>query len=261
MGNNYSHVDEYFCPKLTQELSAFEADKACFEHLVQTVKKQDQKTAYIIFLDATHFGYSLPDHAEHVFEPHAEAIPYFSTVFSQINVAAIKNRYLNTIHALDHLFGSFFQFLKHEKLYDSSLIMFTADHGEEFYEKGQLFHASHLSNEQIKIPFILKTPSGFTSHIGKDQTLSHQQMLPLIKAVLVNENFQDQKFQLSSRFNFSLTPSESVLTSKQAKGLYRLNSKYEMLELIKVFDHEDKPLNQDLYFPEEIYHLGDMSRD
>ncbi len=54
--------------------------------------------------------------------------------------------------------GQLFDWLKDEGLYDKSLIVLTADHGEEFQEHGGWWHGQTLYQEQIAVPLIIKYP-------------------------------------------------------------------------------------------------------
>jgi len=58
----------------------------------------------------------------------------------------------------DHSFGEFLQALRDRGLYDRSLIVFLADHGEEFDEHGARGHAKDLHAETLDIPLIVKWP-------------------------------------------------------------------------------------------------------
>ncbi len=58
----------------------------------------------------------------------------------------------------DASFGELLRKLKEMRLYDSTLLIFTADHGEEFYEHGEWEHASNLHADQINVPLIVKPP-------------------------------------------------------------------------------------------------------
>jgi arylsulfatase A-like enzyme len=57
----------------------------------------------------------------------------------------------------DHL-GRLIELLKRQGVYDSSLIVLTSDHGEEFYEHGGWWHGVTLYEEQIHVPLIVKLP-------------------------------------------------------------------------------------------------------
>ena len=50
--------------------------------------------------------------------------------------------------------------LKRRGLYDNTLIVLTADHGEEFHEHGGWWHGTTLYDEQIGVPLIVKPPRG-----------------------------------------------------------------------------------------------------
>jgi arylsulfatase A-like enzyme len=66
--------------------------------------------------------------------------------------------YDGEIRAFDHWFGIFIKYLKKEKIYDGAMIIFTSDHGEEFYEHRKWGHSHSLYNEVTRVPFIIKFP-------------------------------------------------------------------------------------------------------
>ena len=73
-------------------------------------------------------------------------------------VRAFREVYQAEILDFDHYFGEFIRKLKAMGLYDSSMIIFMSDHGEEFYEHKAWTHGHSLYNELIKIPLIIKFP-------------------------------------------------------------------------------------------------------
>jgi arylsulfatase A-like enzyme len=48
--------------------------------------------------------------------------------------------------------------LKARGLYDSSIVIFTSDHGDEFWEHGNFGHVSSLSPEVVRVPLIVHLP-------------------------------------------------------------------------------------------------------
>jgi arylsulfatase A-like enzyme len=60
----------------------------------------------------------------------------------------------------DRQFGLFLEALKRRGLYDDSLIVFTADHGEELFDHGGVAHGHTLFREVLDIPLIVKWPRG-----------------------------------------------------------------------------------------------------
>ena len=68
--------------------------------------------------------------------------------------------YDSEISLTDKHIGRFLKELKRLGLYDSALIIFTSDHGEEFAERGDYWigHTKKLYQEQIHVPLIIKLP-------------------------------------------------------------------------------------------------------
>jgi arylsulfatase A-like enzyme len=60
----------------------------------------------------------------------------------------------------DRQFGRFLDALKRRGLYDESLIVFTADHGEELFDHGGVAHGHTLFREVLEVPLIVKWPRG-----------------------------------------------------------------------------------------------------
>jgi choline-sulfatase len=78
--------------------------------------------------------------------------------------------YDGEIRAFDHWFGIFINYLKKEKIYDRAMIIFTSDHGEEFYEHRKWGHSHSLYNEVTRVPLIIKFPKNrFKGVLVKDR--------------------------------------------------------------------------------------------
>lgn len=58
----------------------------------------------------------------------------------------------------DYYFGEFIKYLKQHGIYDNSLIVLVADHGEQFKEHGGFLHGYSIYNEEIHVPIIVKFP-------------------------------------------------------------------------------------------------------
>ena len=106
----------------------------------------------------------------HYMDPHD---PYFVHPYDGTGIARVDNQnpdpwmaeemkelYAGEIRYMDESFGHLVETLKRNGIYDNTLIVFTADHGEEFQEHGGWWHGTTLYDEQIAIPLIAKFPSG-----------------------------------------------------------------------------------------------------
>lgn len=68
----------------------------------------------------------------------------------------IKELYDAEVRYVDENLGRLFEYLKESGLYEDSLIIFTSDHGEEFWDHGGFEHGHALYNEVIQVPLIIK---------------------------------------------------------------------------------------------------------
>jgi arylsulfatase A-like enzyme len=64
--------------------------------------------------------------------------------------------YRGEIEYLDVQFGELLAKLDAEGLYDDTIIVLTADHGEEFADHGGYWHGLTLYDEQIHVPLLIK---------------------------------------------------------------------------------------------------------
>lgn len=69
-------------------------------------------------------------------------------------------RYRREAEAADAAFGNLVAMLKKRQLYDSSLIVFTSDHGEALGEHGIVGHIVNLHDEMLHVPLMIKLPKG-----------------------------------------------------------------------------------------------------
>ncbi|MDG2303120.1 MAG: sulfatase-like hydrolase/transferase [Candidatus Binatia bacterium] len=106
----------------------------------------------------------------HYMDPHD---PYFTHPYDGKGIARVENQnppaedaaemkelYAGEISYMDESFGHLVEQLKSLDLYGNTLIILTADHGEEFQEHGGWWHGTTLYNEQIAVPLITKFPAG-----------------------------------------------------------------------------------------------------
>lgn len=78
--------------------------------------------------------------------------------FSAVEIEHLRQLYDGEIRAWDDAFAALLRDLDHAGLLDSTLIVVTADHGEEFQEHGRLKHGSHLYEESIRVPLVIVGP-------------------------------------------------------------------------------------------------------
>lgn len=127
------------------------------------------------FFESPHAPYEFP--RENALYPDAARSINYATV-SPEDAPALKKRYHNACHHLDECLGKIFAQLKAQGLWESTIIVLTGDHGEEFYEKGHLGHNSTFAEEQIRPPLFIRIPGVSPRKITK--LSSHLDIIPIL---------------------------------------------------------------------------------
>ncbi len=73
----------------------------------------------------------------------------------------IEALYENEVAFNDEHFGALVAHLKAAGIYDDTMIIISADHGDEFWEHGSCGHGHSLNQELINVPLMIKWPKGF----------------------------------------------------------------------------------------------------
>ena len=82
--------------------------------------------------------------------------------------------YASRVHRLDGCFGSFVQFLKSRGLYDNTLLVLTADHGDSLGEDGLWGHAYTLVPEVVRVPLIVHLPRQYQGLYSDPRAVAFQ---------------------------------------------------------------------------------------
>jgi len=155
----------------------YEKDQQTSNEFIKWVDELDTNRPVFsfVFLDAPHSN-SYPKEYSH-FKPDSYAQLNYLTV-SRDDRVNLLNQYKNAIYYNDSLIGKMIQKLKEKNLYNNSIIIFTADHGQEFYEYGNFGHNSSFNSQQVQVPFVLKTPISTYTEIT--QLTSHLDVVPTL---------------------------------------------------------------------------------
>jgi arylsulfatase A-like enzyme/lipopolysaccharide biosynthesis regulator YciM len=92
----------------------------------------------------------------HLYDPHT---PYEPP--SPFKEKFPRRPYRGEVEYTDHQLGLFFQFLKDEGLYDKSLIIMAADHGEGLGQHDERTHGFFVYESTVRVPLIIRAPFRF----------------------------------------------------------------------------------------------------
>ncbi len=84
------------------------------------------------------------------------------------------------VRAADAQFQRFVEVLRDAGLYDESIVILVADHGEELYDHGRLTHGMTLYAEQLRVPLLIKFPRGWNAGRRFDGAAAQIDILPTV---------------------------------------------------------------------------------
>lgn len=153
---------------------------------------------------------------------------FYTNIIDQNNpnqVTHLKDAYDSKIKELDEYLGEVFHRISSTQLRNNTIIIVTADHGEEFMEHGELDHGKNLYDSSLKIPLLIYIPKQGNKEIaGLAQSID---IMPTILNLIGIPN----TFELSGRDLFSNS------TTSQGKIAYAeylpMNSKDLSMKTIR----------------------------
>jgi arylsulfatase A-like enzyme len=96
----------------------------------------------------------------------------------------LVDNYDREIMVLDKKVGKILDDLKDRGLYDDSLIIITADHGESFGEHNLMLHGICLYEDNLHVPLLVKYPSGNTPAGTREHPVSLTGIMPTVLSYL-----------------------------------------------------------------------------
>ncbi|MFT4711127.1 MAG: arylsulfatase A-like enzyme [Bacteroidia bacterium] len=81
---------------------------------------------------------------------------------SSADLAELRTLYAGEVAQVDAAIGVLIDGLKQRGVWDDTLVIFTADHGELLGEEGWIGHTKSLSDELVRVPLIWKLPKSKT---------------------------------------------------------------------------------------------------
>jgi arylsulfatase A-like enzyme len=138
---------------------------------------------------------------------------------SEKDLKKVIDLYDGEIRYLDEQIHKLIKELKKRELFDNSLIIITADHGEQFKEHGGFSHWPKLYDELIHVPLLILAP-GIKTGTRIEELVQHLDIAPTILdylAINAPQNFRGNSLiPLVNGSNFD--PSKGVISETLYKG-------------------------------------------
>lgn len=167
--------------------SSVESDRAVTDKAIsiaQQYNTSSKRYLNFVYYYATHADYQHPDEIS-PFQPELKGRINFADQYLRDKRGVLINRYKNSIRFIDHEVNRLIGELKKSGAWDNTIVVFTGDHGEEFFEDNKYGHNSGLNTYQTHVPFIMHVPghapvivNKLTSHLDVFQTILDMMQSP-----------------------------------------------------------------------------------
>lgn len=185
----------------------------------------------------------------HYFDPHNDYLPHEGYEFGDRKI----DLYDGEIAFTDAQIGRVLDKLKEKDLYDQTIIVFIADHGEEFNDHGGFKHTNTLYEELIHIPLIIRVPGFRPDRI--DTLVTESDVAPTLCNLLgvpIPEQFKGIPFAFDDQA-FFVKNNRVVFAETFARGNRKigiLRDKYKLIHDLKMerfflFDLSEDPAEEE----------------
>lgn len=226
-------------------------DAVVTERVIQDIRagnKSNKPWFKLVFLTSSHHAYNYPDRFEK-FTP-VEQNPERFVFNPGMEPGPLVNRYKNSVHYIDDLFGQIWSSLAESEYAENTLTVVTSDHGEEFDDNkiGFWGHGNNFSRAQVAVPLVIHQGSKLKQALvsqGKslskstNQLTGHVDVVPTIMAdilacknsvsdyasgfSLFNKNADRDGLVVASYIDTAYIMDNSVFSTNLALGNYNFN--------------------------------------
>ncbi len=178
-------------------------------------------------------------------------------------LTAAERRHLESLYDgevwfVDHCVGRILRVLKEIGLYDRSLVVVTSDHGEEFWEHGNVGHGHSLYQELLRVPLVMRFPERIPAGTVVRGRLRLMDLAPTILGILGLPGTMEMQGAdlaagaVSGSIDTSLTAfGEALIYYGEQKALLR--DKWKLVYLPESAKRELYELSGD---PEELFNVA-----
>jgi arylsulfatase A-like enzyme len=166
-----------------------------------------------------------------------------------------KDLYDAGIATLDRQLGKLFVGLEERGLFENTVVILTADHGEEFFEHGQALHGQHY-DECLHVPLFVRAPGGQHGAVT-DELVGLVDLMPTVLdfAGLLDDapdNLQGRSLAPLARDEAGEVPPGHAILMDTGNGIFGLRtSRYAVVRapgVWRLFDTDDDPEQLDDLF-------------
>ncbi len=142
--------------------------------------------------------------------------------------------YAGGVKRFDRHVVSLFDALKTSGLMDSSIVIFTSDHGEGLFERGWLEHGKTVNIEEIQVPLLIRMPGGKQAGRHVRPWVDLVDVLPTLADLcsLQTGGAQMQGISLAPAMNGTPLPERAVFSSTNMRESVQISAIRGNLQLL-----------------------------
>ncbi|MBA4371639.1 MAG: hypothetical protein C0402_02120 [Thermodesulfovibrio sp.] len=224
--------------------SGAERERLMTERFIEFTKRRDTSRPFFsfIFFNASHQPYVYPKEHEKFRPAAGEDINYSKTI-GEAAAIQIRNRFKNSLHYDDALFGRIFDALKQSGALEHTIVIVTGDHGEEFLEQGHFGHTQSFSDYVAKTVFVMHVPG--IRGMAVERLTSHYDVVPTLMELLGYTNAASDYAQGSSIFSTAGRPyvcsgdwGHACMIDRDVKIVFSTDSYRNLFEVFSAADYK-----------------------
>ncbi len=162
-----------------------QSSKEMLAHIDKLSGSKKKPFFYFLFLDAPHQSSYPSTHAK--FKGGKKTS--YLTIDKEKDKHNLLNHYKNSLYFTDEVIGNIIKTFEKRGLLEDTIIIVTADHGEEFFESGNFGHNTAFSKQQIRTLMLMKIPKIGPKKITK--LTAHVDLVPTLMKLLGVENNEE----------------------------------------------------------------------
>ncbi len=179
------------------------------------------------------------------------------------------SRYLQTITRMDAQIGTILKKLKEKNLYDNTIIVIVSDHGCQWFEHEHMYYVSHLYEQSLEVPLIIKAPSFPQGRVSHEPVLQIDVLPTLMELAGIRHANPTPEYPMTCQSLVPLLYGKDVDSCRYQNRDMILCTHYDMLGVISNFKHKmifDRPTGTFMVFdlkndPGETINLADTRPD
>ena len=147
-------------------------------------RQRGKRWSLYVNLQSTHFPYPLPPGTPEPFQPAEPSRATFRYLdYPETDREPAINRYDNALHYVDSQIGRIRRYLEASGELPHTLWIITADHGENFFDHGEVTHGKTLYDSEARVPLVLYYPDRIAPE-SRDDPVSHLDIMPTVAELL-----------------------------------------------------------------------------